>query len=55
MIGPDSPWRAEAFLSTLPLARLVRPDEIAGAVAFLIEHVEHFVGVVLSPNCGATI
>ena len=55
MLAGDSPWRAETFLSTLPLARLVRPDEIAAAVAFLIEHEDHFVGVVLSPNCGATI
>jgi 2-hydroxycyclohexanecarboxyl-CoA dehydrogenase len=55
MLAADSPWRAETFLSTLPLARLVRPDEIAVAVAFLIEHKDHFVGVVLSPNCGATI
>jgi 2-hydroxycyclohexanecarboxyl-CoA dehydrogenase len=55
MLAADSPWRAETFLSTLPLARLVRPDEIAAAVAFLIEHKDHFVGVVLSPNCGATI
>lgn len=55
MLAGDSPWRAETFLSTLPLARLVRPDEIAAAVAFLIEHKDHFVGVVLSPNCGATI
>ena len=55
MLATDSPWRAETFLSTLPLTRLVRPDEIAAAVAFLLEHGEHFVGIVLSPNCGATI
>jgi 2-hydroxycyclohexanecarboxyl-CoA dehydrogenase len=55
MIGSDSPWRAAAFLTTLPLDRLVRPDEIAAAVAFLLEHGSQFRGVVLSPNCGATI
>ncbi|SDQ85313.1 SDR family NAD(P)-dependent oxidoreductase [Quadrisphaera sp. DSM 44207] len=55
MIGPDSPWRAAAFLDALPLPRLVRPDEVAAACRFLLEARGAFVGQVLSPNAGATI
>ena len=28
LLEPDSPWRDPAFLETLPLRRLVRPDEV---------------------------
>ena len=55
MLDAGSPWRAEAFLSTLPLPRLVRPDEIAGAVLFLVHAGDSLVGQVVSPNSGATI
>lgn len=55
MLSPDSPWRAESFLSTLPAGRLVRPDEIAAAVLFLLEAGPAFIGQVVSPNAGATI
>ncbi|KFF58836.1 hypothetical protein JF66_15560 [Cryobacterium sp. MLB-32] len=55
MLAADSPWRAESFLQSLPVARLVRPDEIAGAVLFLLEAGDTMVGQLLSPNSGATI
>ena len=50
-----SPWRDEEFLGTLPLRRLVRPDEVAEAVLFLVEEGSFFCGQVLSPNAGAVI
>ena len=55
MLAADSPWRAENFLSTLPTARLVHPDEIAAAVLFLLEVGPDLTGQILSPNAGATI
>ena len=55
LIGPDSSWRSAAFLDTLPLPRLVRPDEVAAACRLLLEQRGTFVGQVLSPNSGATI
>ena len=35
LLAPDSPWREPAYLETLPLRRLVRPDEFAETVLFL--------------------
>ena len=55
MLEESSPWRAEGFLSTLPVRRLVRPDEIAAAVLFLLEAGTALQGQVVSPNAGATI
>lgn len=55
MLASDSPWRGEEFLATLPVRRLVRPDEIAAAAVFLLEAGPSFSGQVLSPNAGATI
>lgn len=55
MLDADSPWRADSFLSTIPVQRLVRPDEIAAAVLFLVRSGSALVGQVLSPNSGATI
>ncbi|MFO7689095.1 MAG: SDR family NAD(P)-dependent oxidoreductase [Cryobacterium sp.] len=55
MLAADSPWRADSFLQTLPIPRLVRPDEIAGAVLFLLEAGGSMVGQLISPNSGATI
>ena len=55
MLEPTSPWRAPGFLSTLPVARLVRTDEIAAAVVFLVEAGPQLSGQVVSPNAGATI
>jgi NAD(P)-dependent dehydrogenase (short-subunit alcohol dehydrogenase family) len=55
MLAADSPWRAVDFLATLPVRRLVRPDEIAAAVLFLLDAGPAFRGQVVSPNAGATI
>ena len=55
LIGPDSPWRAPDYLGTLPLRRLVKPEEIAETVLFLAEEGDYFCGQVLSPNAGAVI
>jgi NAD(P)-dependent dehydrogenase (short-subunit alcohol dehydrogenase family) len=55
MIGPDSPWRARPFLDTLPLRRLVEPEEIAAAVRFLAGGDTRMNGQVISPNAGAVI
>jgi 2-hydroxycyclohexanecarboxyl-CoA dehydrogenase len=55
LLSPDSPWRAPAFLQTLPLRRLVRPEEVAETVLFLAEEGGYFCGQVLSPNAGAVI
>jgi 2-hydroxycyclohexanecarboxyl-CoA dehydrogenase len=55
LLAPDSPWRDPLFLETLPLRRLVRPEEVAETVLFLIEEGDYFCGQVLSPNAGAVI
>jgi 2-hydroxycyclohexanecarboxyl-CoA dehydrogenase len=55
MLGIDSPWRSGDFLATLPVQRLVRPEEIAAAALFLLETGTAVSGQVLSPNAGATI
>ena len=55
VLEADSPWRAAEFLATLPVRRLVRPEEIAAAVLFLLEAGPAVSGQVLSPNAGATI
>ncbi len=55
LLPPDSPWREAAYLETLPLRRLVSPEEIAETVLFLAEEGDYFCGQVLSPNAGAVI
>ncbi len=55
MLAADSPWRAADFLRTLPVQRLVRPDEIGAAAVFLLDLGPAVTGQVLSPNAGATI
>ena len=55
LLEPDSPWRDPAFLQTLPLRRLVRPEEVAETVLFLAEEGDYFCGQVISPNAGAVI
>lgn len=55
MLAADSPWREPAFLNTLPVNRLVSPDEIGAAVHFLLSTGDAFVGQIISPNSGATI
>jgi NAD(P)-dependent dehydrogenase (short-subunit alcohol dehydrogenase family) len=55
LLPPDSPWRAPAYLDTLPLRRLAAPEEIALVVAFLLEEGSFVTGEILSPNSGAVI
>ena len=55
LIASDSPWREPAYLETLPLRRLVLPEEVAETVLFLAEEGDYFCGQVLSPNAGAVI
>ncbi|WP_273888222.1 SDR family NAD(P)-dependent oxidoreductase [Rubrobacter naiadicus] len=55
LLEADSPWRDPGFLGTLPLRRLVRPEEVAEAVLFLAEEGSYFCGQVISPNAGAVI
>ncbi len=55
LLEEGSPWRDDAYLATLPLRRLVHPDEVAAAVVFLAEEGTYFCGEVLSPNAGAVI
>lgn len=55
MLEETSPWRAAEFLDTLPVRRLVRPDEIAAAALHLLDVGAAVSGQVLSPNAGATI
>ena len=55
LIGPDSPWRAPAYLETLPLRRLVSPAEGSATVAHVLEEATFMTGEVLSPNAGAVI
>ena len=55
LIGPDSPWRDPDYLATIPLRRLVAPEEVALAVAHLVEEATFMTGEILSPNAGAVI
>jgi NAD(P)-dependent dehydrogenase (short-subunit alcohol dehydrogenase family) len=55
LLGEDSPSRTDAYLSTLPLRRLVRPQEVADTVAFLATEGTYFAGQVVSPNAGKVI
>jgi NAD(P)-dependent dehydrogenase (short-subunit alcohol dehydrogenase family) len=55
LLAPDSPWRAPEYLVTLPLGRLVTPDEVAQTALFLIEEGTYFAGQTISPNAGAVI
>ena len=52
---PDSLWRKPDYLATLPLGRLVTPEEIAHAVYYLATEGSMYCGEVLSPNAGAVI
>ncbi|MEI8057259.1 MAG: SDR family oxidoreductase [Actinomycetes bacterium] len=51
----DSIWREPEYLATLPLGRLVTPQEIAGAVFYLASEGSQYCGEVISPNAGAVI
>ena len=55
LLGEDSPARTAAYLSTIPLGRLVRPQEVADTVAFLATEGTYFAGQVVSPNAGKVI
>ncbi|HEV2873507.1 MAG TPA: SDR family oxidoreductase [Thermoleophilaceae bacterium] len=55
LLDADSPWRAPSYLATLPLGRLVVPDEVAQTVLYLVEEGTYFAGQTISPNAGAVI
>jgi NAD(P)-dependent dehydrogenase (short-subunit alcohol dehydrogenase family) len=55
LLAADSLWREPDYLATLPLGRLVRPEEIASAVYYLATEGSMYCGEVLSPNAGAVI
>ena len=47
--------RSPQYLNSLVLQRIVRPEEVADTVAFLMLERHNFVGAVLSPNAGAVV
>lgn len=55
LLAPDSLWRKPDYLATLPLGRLVSPQEIAATVFYLATEGITYCGEVLSPNAGAVI
>ncbi|HCU93655.1 MAG TPA: oxidoreductase [Actinobacteria bacterium] len=55
LLASDSLWREPDYLATLPLGRLVTPQEIAYAVHFLATEGSMYCGEVISPNAGAVI
>lgn len=55
LLAPDSLWREPGYLATLPLRRLVSPDEVAATVCYLATEGAMYCGEVLSPNAGAVI
>jgi len=55
LLASDSMWRDQTYLNSLPLQRLVTPQEIAATVYYLATEAEMYCGEVLSPNAGAVI
>ena len=55
LLDAESPWRDPDYLETLPLGRMVRPEEVADTVMFLVEEGTYFAGQTISPNAGAVI
>jgi len=55
LLRQDSLWRQPEYLASLPLGRLVTPDEIAQTVYYLVSEGSMYCGEVLSPNAGAVI
>jgi 2-hydroxycyclohexanecarboxyl-CoA dehydrogenase len=55
LLAADSLWRKPDYLATLPLGRLVTPDEIAHTVCYLATEGSMYCGEVISPNAGAVI
>ena len=47
--------RSPQYVNSLVLQRIVRPEEVADTVAFLMLERHNFVGAVLSPNAGAVV
>lgn len=55
MLPPDSPWRRPSYLQGAPAGRLTSPEEVALAVAYVIEDATFCTGEVLSPNAGTVL
>jgi 2-hydroxycyclohexanecarboxyl-CoA dehydrogenase len=55
LLAAGSLWREPDYLATLPLRRLVTPEEIARTVCYLATEGSMYCGEVLSPNAGAVI
>lgn len=55
LLPADSPWRDQTYLQSLPSRRLVRPDEIATTVRYVLEDAPFMTGEVVSVNSGAVI
>jgi 2-hydroxycyclohexanecarboxyl-CoA dehydrogenase len=55
LLAADDPSRDRAYLESLPIGRLVRPDEVADTVLFMVEEGTYFNGQTVSPNAGAVI
>jgi NAD(P)-dependent dehydrogenase (short-subunit alcohol dehydrogenase family) len=53
MLRPE--MRAPEMLGGLVLDRVVKPEEVAETVAFLMFEAHTFIGAVLSPNAGAVV
>ncbi len=55
MLAPDSPWREQSYLATLPARALTEPDEVALCVEFLLDSGSFITGETIHPNSGAVI
>jgi short-subunit dehydrogenase len=55
LLAPDSPWRDESYLSTLPGRALVTPDQVALCIAYLLDEGGFCTGEILNVNAGAVI
>lgn len=55
LLAPDSPWRNEEYLSTLPTRALAEPEEVALCAEFLILNGGFMTGETLNLNSGAVI
>lgn len=55
LLAAGSLWREPQYLATLPLRRLVTPEEVARTVYYLATEGSLYCGEVLSPNAGAVI
>lgn len=55
LLAPDSPWRDESYLRTLPGRALVTPDQVALCIAYLLDEGGFCSGEILNVNAGAVI